>query len=84
MANHTLTQKTKVSRNAGRTSEPLVWFLSSSSLQALTYKGFYDENLEWVSLENIQVVASMSTGGTVGSHSLTSRFSSIVRICTIE
>ncbi|KAF7666054.1 hypothetical protein LDENG_00118150 [Lucifuga dentata] len=52
--------------------------------QALTYKGFYDENLEWVSLENIQVVASMSTGGTVGSHKLTSRFSSIVRICTID
>ncbi|XP_034460809.1 cytoplasmic dynein 2 heavy chain 1 isoform X1 [Hippoglossus hippoglossus] len=52
--------------------------------QVLTYKGFYDENLEWVSLENIQVVASMSTGGAVGSHSLTSRFSSIVRICTID
>ncbi|XP_061923239.1 dynein cytoplasmic 2 heavy chain 1 isoform X1 [Entelurus aequoreus] len=52
--------------------------------QVLTYKGFYDENLEWVSLENIQVVASMSTGGAVGSHSLTSRFTSIVRICTID
>ncbi|XP_041850617.1 cytoplasmic dynein 2 heavy chain 1 [Melanotaenia boesemani] len=52
--------------------------------QVLTYKGFYDENLEWVSLENIQVVASMSTGGSVGSHSLTSRFTSIVRICTID
>ncbi|XP_061575223.1 dynein cytoplasmic 2 heavy chain 1 isoform X3 [Cololabis saira] len=52
--------------------------------QVLTYKGFYDENLEWVSLENIQVVASMSTGGAVSSHSLTSRFSSIVRICTID
>ncbi|XP_047450013.1 cytoplasmic dynein 2 heavy chain 1 isoform X3 [Mugil cephalus] len=52
--------------------------------QVLTYKGFYDENLEWVSLENIQVVASMSTGGAVGSHSLNSRFSSIVRICTID
>ncbi|XP_008299945.1 cytoplasmic dynein 2 heavy chain 1 [Stegastes partitus] len=52
--------------------------------QVLTYKGFYDENLEWVSLENIQVVASMSTGGAVGSHSLTTRFSSIVRICTID
>ncbi|XP_077466766.1 cytoplasmic dynein 2 heavy chain 1 isoform X1 [Stigmatopora argus] len=52
--------------------------------QMLTYKGFYDENLEWVSLENIQVVASMSTGGAVGSHSLTSRFSSIVRICAID
>uniref|UniRef100_A0AAV2J329 Cytoplasmic dynein 2 heavy chain 1 n=1 Tax=Knipowitschia caucasica TaxID=637954 RepID=A0AAV2J329_KNICA len=52
--------------------------------QVLTYKGFYDENLDWVSLENIQVVASMSTGCAVGSHSLTSRFSSIVRICTID
>ncbi|KAA8593993.1 hypothetical protein FQN60_004827, partial [Etheostoma spectabile] len=52
--------------------------------QVLTYKGFYDENLDWVSLENIQVVASMSTGGTVGSHLLTSRFSSIVRVCTID
>ncbi|XP_037123246.1 cytoplasmic dynein 2 heavy chain 1 isoform X1 [Syngnathus acus] len=52
--------------------------------QVLTYKGFYDENLEWVSLENIQVVASMSTSGAVGSHLLTSRFSSIVRICTID
>uniref|UniRef100_A0A8C9YHS7 Cytoplasmic dynein 2 heavy chain 1 n=1 Tax=Sander lucioperca TaxID=283035 RepID=A0A8C9YHS7_SANLU len=52
--------------------------------QVLTYKGFYDENLDWVSLENIQVVASMSTGGAVGSHLLTSRFSSIVRICTID
>uniref|UniRef100_A0A3Q3WZD5 Cytoplasmic dynein 2 heavy chain 1 n=1 Tax=Mola mola TaxID=94237 RepID=A0A3Q3WZD5_MOLML len=52
--------------------------------QVLTYKGFYDENLEWVSLENIQVVASMSTGGAVGSHLLTSRFSSIVRMCTID
>ncbi|KAM9317805.1 cytoplasmic dynein 2 heavy chain 1 [Pholidichthys leucotaenia] len=52
--------------------------------QVLTYKGFYDENLDWVSLENIQVVASMSTGGAVGTHSLTTRFSSIVRIATID
>lgn len=53
-------------------------------LQVLTYNGFYNESLEWVSLENIQVVASMSTGFALGSHSITSRFSSIVRICTIE
>lgn len=53
-------------------------------LQVLTYNGFYNEGLEWVSLENIQVVASMSTGCALGSHSITSRFSSIVRICTIE
>ncbi|KAM9852784.1 cytoplasmic dynein 2 heavy chain 1 isoform 4-T4 [Aulostomus maculatus] len=67
--------------------KPDKWGTSSLTAflqQVLTYKGFYDENLEWVSLESIQVVASMSTGGAVGSHSLTSRFSSIVRICTID
>ncbi|XP_029699181.1 cytoplasmic dynein 2 heavy chain 1 isoform X3 [Takifugu rubripes] len=52
--------------------------------QVLTYNGFYNESLEWVSLENIQVVASMSTGCALGSHPLTPRFSSIVRICTID
>ncbi|XP_051782842.1 cytoplasmic dynein 2 heavy chain 1 isoform X2 [Erpetoichthys calabaricus] len=52
--------------------------------QVLTYYGFYDENLEWVGLENIQVVASMSAGGSVGRHCLTTRFTSIVRICTID
>nr|XP_023648221.1 cytoplasmic dynein 2 heavy chain 1 isoform X1 [Paramormyrops kingsleyae]XP_023648222.1 cytoplasmic dynein 2 heavy chain 1 isoform X1 [Paramormyrops kingsleyae] len=52
--------------------------------QVLTYHGFYDDNLEWVGLENIQIVASMSPGGTVGRHVLSSRFTSIVRICTID
>uniref|UniRef100_W5K866 Cytoplasmic dynein 2 heavy chain 1 n=1 Tax=Astyanax mexicanus TaxID=7994 RepID=W5K866_ASTMX len=45
--------------------------------QVLTYHGFYDENLEWVGLENIQIVASMSAGGALGRHTLTSRFTSI-------
>ncbi|KAK3531386.1 hypothetical protein QTP70_018186, partial [Hemibagrus guttatus] len=52
--------------------------------QVLTYQGFYDESLEWVGLENIQIVCSMSAGGAVGCHTLTSRFTSIVRICTID
>ncbi|XP_053095782.1 cytoplasmic dynein 2 heavy chain 1 isoform X3 [Pangasianodon hypophthalmus] len=52
--------------------------------QVLTYQGFYDESLEWVGLENIQIVCSMSVGGAVGRHTLTSRFTSIVRICTID
>ncbi|XP_029458286.1 cytoplasmic dynein 2 heavy chain 1 [Rhinatrema bivittatum] len=52
--------------------------------QVLTYHGFYDENLEWVGLENIQIVASMSAGGTVGRHKLTSRFTSVVRICAVD
>ncbi|XP_072467338.1 cytoplasmic dynein 2 heavy chain 1 isoform X1 [Notamacropus eugenii] len=52
--------------------------------QVLTYQGFYDENLEWVGLENIQVVASMSAGGRLGRHKLTTRFTSIVRLCAID
>lgn len=52
--------------------------------QVLTYQGFYDENLEWVGLENIQIVASMSAGGRLGRHQLTTRFTSIVRLCAIE
>ncbi|XP_068037518.1 cytoplasmic dynein 2 heavy chain 1 isoform X5 [Anomalospiza imberbis] len=52
--------------------------------QVLTYQGFYDENLEWVGLENIQIVASMSAGGQLGRHKLTSRFTSIVRLCAID
>ncbi|XP_063807614.1 cytoplasmic dynein 2 heavy chain 1 isoform X2 [Pseudophryne corroboree] len=52
--------------------------------QVLTYHGFYDDNLEWVGLENIQIVASMSAGGTIGRHKLTTRFTSVVRICAID
>ncbi|XP_022103094.1 cytoplasmic dynein 2 heavy chain 1-like isoform X1 [Acanthaster planci] len=51
--------------------------------QVLTYRGFYDTNLEWVGLEGVQIVASMNAAHTVGRHQLTSRFTSIVRICSI-
>ncbi|KAM8977653.1 cytoplasmic dynein 2 heavy chain 1 [Pelodytes ibericus] len=52
--------------------------------QVLTYHGFYDDNLEWVGLENIQIVASMSAGGTIGRHKLTTRFTSVARICVVD
>ena len=52
--------------------------------QVLTYNGFYDPNNEWVGLEGVQIVASMNAGGSVGKHELTSRFTSIVRVCCIE
>ena len=53
-------------------------------IQVLTYKGFYDTNLEWVGLDGVQIVASMNAAHTVGRHQLTSRFTSIVRICSIR
>ena len=51
--------------------------------QVLTYSGFYDSNLEFVSLDNVQIVASMNSGNSLGRHKLTSRFTSIVRLCSV-
>ena len=51
--------------------------------QVLTYNGFYDNNLEFVGLEGVQVIASMNAGSSLGRHPLTSRFTSVVRICFI-
>ena len=51
--------------------------------QLLTYNGFYDSNLEFVGLEGVQIVSSMNAGNSVGRHKLTTRLSSIVRICSI-
>ena len=52
-------------------------------VQVLTYNGFYDSNLEFVSLDNVQIVASMNSGNSLGRHKLTSRFTSIVRLCSV-
>jgi len=50
----------------------------------LTYNGFYDDNLEFVNLENIQIVGSMNPSNTLGRHKLSTRFTSIVRLCSIN
>ncbi|ESO93665.1 hypothetical protein LOTGIDRAFT_209197 [Lottia gigantea] len=51
--------------------------------QVIIYNGFYSSTLEWVGLENIQIVASMNAVTTLGRHKLTTRFTSIVRICVV-
>jgi dynein heavy chain 2 len=48
--------------------------------QLITYNGFYDDHLEWVGLEKIQIVASMNPATTVGRHPLSTRFTAIVRV----
>ncbi|KAJ3280883.1 Cytoplasmic dynein 2 heavy chain 1, partial [Borealophlyctis nickersoniae] len=58
----------------------LVQFLQ----QLLTYNGFYDPSLEWVSIENIQIVASMNPSSTMGRHKLSTRFTSVIRQCFIS
>ena len=52
--------------------------------QVLTYNGFYDNSLEWVGLEGIQLVASINPSGSLGRHQLSTRFTSIVRLCCME
>ena len=52
--------------------------------QIVTYSGFYDDNLEWVGLEGVQLVGSMNPGSSMGRHLLTTRFTSIVRIACIR
>ncbi|XP_071001653.1 cytoplasmic dynein 2 heavy chain 1-like, partial [Oncorhynchus clarkii lewisi] len=81
-----VTQRNVTQRNVTQpnVTQPNVTQPNVTQPNVLTYHGFYDENLDWVGLENVQVVASMSTGGAVGRHTLTSRFTSIVRICTID
>ncbi|XP_047126593.1 cytoplasmic dynein 2 heavy chain 1 isoform X1 [Hydra vulgaris] len=51
--------------------------------QVITYNGFYDMNLEWVGLDGVQIVGSMNATSSLGRHQLSSRFTSIVRICSI-
>ena len=51
--------------------------------QLITYKGYFDTNLEWIGLENVQIVGSMCPTG-MGRFPLTTRFSAIVRFATIS
>ena len=54
--------------------------------QLITFRGYYDENNEFIRLEagRIQIVGSMNASTTVGRHALTSRFTAVVRVacCT--
>lgn len=48
--------------------------------QLITYNGFYDDNLEWIGLERVQIVATMNPATTVGRYPLTTRFTALMRI----
>ncbi len=50
--------------------------------QILTYGGFYD-NLEWVGLEAVTIVGTMTAGTGLGRHNLSPRFTSVLRIVSV-
>ena len=52
--------------------------------QIVIYKGIYDENLEFVRLEKIDIVASMTPASVVGRHEITSRFTANVNIVYMD
>ncbi|CAN0042899.1 unnamed protein product [Ascophyllum nodosum] len=52
--------------------------------QLQTFGGFYDENLEFLRLERVHLVASMNAATTVGRHPLSSRFTATVRIGVLD
>jgi dynein heavy chain 2 len=52
--------------------------------QLITFGGFYDEELEFLRLERIQIVASMNAATTVGRHPLSTRFTAVVRVLVVD
>ncbi|KAG0418555.1 hypothetical protein HPB47_004759 [Ixodes persulcatus] len=52
--------------------------------QVVSYRGFYDQDLDWVGLERIQIVATMSSGSSLGKHRLSTRFTSLARILALQ
>ncbi|GMH35100.1 hypothetical protein BSKO_02968 [Bryopsis sp. KO-2023] len=51
--------------------------------QLITYNGFYDENLEFLRLQNIQIVATMTPASNLGRRPISTRLTSIMRIAYI-
>jgi dynein heavy chain 2 len=52
--------------------------------QLITFNGFYDEQLEFLGLERVQIVCSMNPSTTVGRHGLSTRFTAISRIAYMD
>ena len=48
--------------------------------QLITYKGFHDENRDWIGVENVQIVGSMNPATTVGRSVLSTRFTAICHV----
>ena len=42
--------------------------------QLLTHEGYYDEHLEFIKVERVQIIASISPPSTVGRHGLSTRW----------
>jgi len=52
--------------------------------QIVSYQGFYDDNLEFIHLERIQIIASMNPSSTLGRYEITTRLTGNVRILYVD
>ncbi|CUG87914.1 dynein heavy chain, putative [Bodo saltans] len=58
--------------------------LHSFLQQLVLYQGFYDSDLEWVTVERLQIVGSMNPPGSMGRFPVAPRFIAIVSVLTIS
>eukprot|EP00760_Papus_ankaliazontas_P008674 PhM_4_TR13906/c0_g1_i1/m.49396/K10414/DYNC2H, DNCH2; dynein heavy chain 2, cytosolic len=58
--------------------------LQSFLQQLILYKGFYDNDLEWIGVERVHVVASMNSQGSLGRHPVAPRLAAIVSIISVS
>ncbi|KAJ9467285.1 Cytoplasmic dynein 2 heavy chain 1 [Diplonema papillatum] len=52
--------------------------------QIILYNGFYDKDLEWIRVENVQVVCTMNPSGSVGRYDLAPRFVAIISVLSMS
>ncbi|CBZ37876.1 dynein heavy chain, putative [Leishmania donovani] len=58
--------------------------LHSFLQQLILYNGFYDAELEWVTVERVQIVGSISPLGSMGRHPVAPRFLAITSVLSIS
>ncbi|KPI88248.1 putative dynein heavy chain [Leptomonas seymouri] len=58
--------------------------LHSLLQQLVLYNGFYDSDLEWVTVERVQIVGSMNPPGSMGRNPVAPRFLAITSILAIS
>lgn len=58
--------------------------LHSLLQQLILYNGFYDDDLEWVIVEKLQIVGSMNPPGSMGRYPVAPRFLSITSVLSLS
>lgn len=58
--------------------------LHSFLQQLILYNGFYDDDLEWVTVEKLQIVGSMNPPGSMGRYPVAPRFLAITSVLALS